>query len=631
MEDVNKYQVFQGDSKKPEIRLGKEGCYFAFAAPSSSKVELLLYHKGESLPCREISLRKNPWAGEVRSIFLEGFCGKNFEYNYRMDGDVIQDPQARTLTGKGSFGDEHPQGEHQVRCCFYQEEVWEEEPPGIAWEDMILYKLHVRGYTMQKSSKVRKKGTFAGLEEKIPYWKSLGINAIELMPAYEFKERQPLQTKECLRTYHLPPEGMLNFWGYTGGFYYAPKAAYCAGKSPGKEFSGFIRALHREGIECIMEFFFDDAILSIEIPRILRYWRETYHVDGFHLLGKYPPQEILLQDPHLWGTKLFFTEISTPALCKGPKRLGQYDNSFSQEMRRWLKGDEGVLPAAANYLRKNPSHYGVVNYMTSQDGFTLADLVSYNQKHNEANQEGNRDGTDYNFSWNCGEEGPSRKTSVRRLRKKQMRNAFLLLLLAQGTPMLYGGDEIANSQSGNNNAYCQDNETGWVDWSGLKKHEELLSFVKQAVAFRKAHPILHLPEEPRGTDYKAVGFPDISLHSQRAWYVQADQTSRNLGVMYCCAYEPKETTSQFIYLAYNMYWESRQFALPCLPKGCLWYLAADTSDFSGTGFYPEEEALPLQEQKFLTVPQRTIMILIGKTDASSQTDEKFNLPFGKLD
>ncbi len=614
MEDVKKYQVYQGNSKKPEIRINAGGCSFAFLAPLGSKVELLLYRKGEALPCREIPLPENPWAGEVRSIFLAGFSGKNYEYNYRVDGTVVQDPKARALVGRGPFGSVQPTEEHAVRCGFFREESWEDQPPGIGFSDMILYKIHVRGYTMQKNSKVRKKGTFAGLIEKIPYWKSLGINAVELMPAYEFEERRSLSVEngECLRTYHLPLEGTLNFWGYTGGFYYAPKAAYCAGSDPGKEFTGFVHALHEEGLACIMEFFFDDAILPLEIPDILRHWREVYHVDGFHLLGKCLPQELLLADPHLLGTKLFFTGVSACGSSGASKRLGEYNDGFSREMRRWLKGDENVLPAAIQYLRRNPPHCAAINYMTSQDGFTLADLVSYDRKHNEENKEGNRDGTDYNFSWNCGEEGPSRKTSIRRLRKKQMRNAFLLLLLAQGTPLIYGGDEIANSQNGNNNAYCQDNETGWIDWSGQKKHADLFGFVKQAVAFRRAHPILHLPEEPRGTDYKAAGYPDISLHSQRAWYAGEEGTSRHLGVMYCCAYEPRETGCQFLYLAYNFHWEPKELALPRLPKGCLWHLTADTSDLAGDGFYSEEEAQPLKDQRLLSVPSRTIQILIGK-------------------
>lgn len=202
--------------------------------------------------------------------------------------------------------------------------------------------------------------------------------------------------------------------------------------------------------------------------------------------------------------------------------------NFLQDMRRFLKSDEGMVEAAAWHIRHNSENHGVINYMVCQDGFTMNDLVSYNYKHNEANGEGNQDGSSYNYSWNCGVEGPTRKVSVRQMRERQIKNAFLMMLLSQGVPMIYHGDEFGNSQSGNNNAYCQDNATGWTDWKGLSRNQGLREFVKDAIAFRKAHPVLHMPVELKGVDYLTKGFPDVSLHGERAWYLSYENTSRLL-------------------------------------------------------------------------------------------------------
>ena len=208
-------------------------------------------------------------------------------------------------------------------------------------------------------------------------------------------------------------------------------------------------------------------------------------------------------------------------------------------------------------------------------------------------------------------EGPTRRKAVRQLRMQQIRNAYLLLLLSQGTPMIYGGDEFGNSQEGNNNAYCQDNPIGWVDWGACRKNSRLLEFVKEAIAFRRRHPILHCAEPLQGSDYRSYGFPDISYHSQRAWYCKMESTSRSVGVLYCGDYAPGETV-KFLYVAYNFHWESQEFALPNIPEEIQWYLAADTSDTESCGFLPEGEEKKLKERRVFTVKPRRILILIGK-------------------
>ncbi|MGI6069034.1 MAG: alpha-amylase family glycosyl hydrolase [Blautia sp.] len=617
MEGIKKYQIYPGNPRKMGAWRERDGCHFAVCVPKEKETALLLYPKGKKEPCASIPMPCSPESGDVRALFLAGFPAEKYEYNYLVDGEVWHDPYARSLTGREEFGQEWPEDAHEVRAGFFKGTPMTGDVfPELTYEEMILYKVHVRGYTKQKNSKVKKRGTFTGLIEKIPYWKELGVNAIELMPAYDFMECRPKPVRVSRHTMQ-PVQGkeQLNFWGYTTGYYYAPKRSYCAGRSAEEEFKELVLALHAAGMECIMEFYFDWNLSVVEILDILHFWRVEYHVDGFHLIGCSIPQELLIEDPLLSGTKLFFLGISDAykGMAKPGyrRRLAEYNGSFAEDMRCWMKSDEGMIQRAADHIRRNPSGYGVINYITVQDGFTLADLVSYDFKHNEANGEDNEDGSSCNYSWNCGVEGPSRKQSVRRLRKKQMRNAWLLLLFSQGTPLIYGGDEFGNSQNGNNNAYCQDNETGWVDWSCFKRNEDMVAFVKAAIAFRRAHPILHMEREPKGTDYRSVGCPDISFHSQRAWYAGMENTSRCLGVMYCCAYGEK-TEEKFLYFAYNFHWEPKDFALPNLPEGCVWQKVMDTSDLEGSGFYEEAYREVPESEKTLSVPPRSIVVLTGK-------------------
>ena len=291
----------------------------------------------------------------------------------------------------------------------------------------------------------------------------------------------------------------------------------------------------------------------------------------------------------------------------------EYQGGFQQDMRRYLKSDEGMIPSAEYHIRHVRSLGGNINYMASQDGFTLYDTVSYNYRHNELNGEGNQDGSDYNYSWNCGIEGPTRKLAVKRMREQQIRNAFLMLLLSQGTPMIYAGDEFGNSQEGNNNAWCQDNPYGWTDWKALRKNSRIFDFVKEAVAFRKNHPVLHMKNEPKGVDYLAKGFPDMSFHGERAWYLNQENTCRLMGVMYCGAYAEKSdgTEDDFIYVGYNFHWENRTIALPNLPDGLHWKKIADTADPGETRFFQEREET---YEKNIGISPRSIVVLIGKKE-----------------
>lgn len=597
------------------------GYNFALEVPKGIQASLILYRKKAKKPSQVIPFTEECRSGEICSLFLPDFEAKDYEYNYLVDGKIVQDPCAYVLKGKGHFGQVPSEEDaHRPRCGFLSEELYDWEgdvPPALAYEDMILYKVHVRGYTKQAGITPKKRGSFDGLTEMIPYWKELGVNAVELMPAYEFQEIAPEEKSTGMVT-EKRQEGKVNFWGYVPGFYFAPKSAYSSRHDPENEFRDFIKELHKAGIACIAEMYFPGEIDGVVALRAVQFWKLHYHVDGFHLSGEGVPVKLILRDKMLSDTKLMVQGVDIGQIMQGTghkeRNIADYSGSFQQDMRRFLKSDEDVVQGVMYHLKRNPSGYGAVNYITSQDGFTLADLVSYNYKHNEANGEDNQDGANYNYSWNCGIEGPCRKAAVRQLREKQMRNALLLVLLSQGSPMIYGGDEFGNSQDGNNNAYCQDNPVGWIDWKGIKKNASLLQFAKEAVAFRKAHPILHMPEEFKGIDYKTKGCPDISFHGERAWFLNCDNTCRLLGVMYCGAYAEKADGSpdDYIYVGYNFHWESRTIALPNLPGGIKWKKAADTSDMSGCGFYTE---MTEEYEKGIEISPRTVIVLVGRQEA----------------
>ena len=613
-------QATPGNPRLPGVTKENDSYNFSCAIPDRKPASLLLYKKGSCEIETEIPLPVKERTGEMAAVRLTNLSLKDYEYNYKIDNIIYPDNYADLLIGKSAFGQPDDANPHTVRCRFVEEEFpWEgDECLYIPFEDMILYKLHVRGYTMQKASRVRYKGTFQGLQLKIPHLKELGITSVELMPCYEFDEI--IKKEEFPTAYAYQEESCkVNYWGYSKkAYYFAPKASYSATGNPVREFKELVRAFHQAGIECIMEFYVPVNMDPLLVLAAVRNWKLEYHIDGFHMLGEGVPQDLLIKDPLLAETKLLFMNVNGQMIYKNNssdyKYLAEYNEGFRENMRCFLKGDDDKLNEFALYNRRNPTTHGVINYMSIQDGFTMMDMVSYNWKHNEKNGEDNRDGTNYNYSWNCGIEGPSRKLSVRALRKQQIRNSFLFLLLSQGVPLLYQGDEICNSQNGNNNAYCQDNETGWVDWTAAKRNQDMISFVKEAAAFRRKHPVLHMKKEPRVMDYKTLGYPDLSYHTQRAWFARFKDNAQYLGVMYCGAYAktPEGESDDFIYIAYNMHWQIHEFGLPHLPEGKNWYLAADTGMKMGTGFYPAEEQPLVKAEITIQVSPRTILILEGK-------------------
>lgn len=645
-EEIQALPVYSG---QPGVMREERGYRFTVSAPEGQEVFLLLYKKGEYEPIKEILLSGEKRLGNLLSVCVNGISPDKFEYNYRIEGKVVPDPYAMYLSGAEEFGSgEYIRHPHKVRCGFRKEKYrWSDEGfRPLPLSDTILYKLQVREYTMHKKSGVRRKGTFAGLEQKIGYLKELGVTSVLLMPAYDYKEVEDNRRKDKIPDYRdVPgtgakkaaceyPEGAyeyredgpvrVNCWGYTGdACYFAPKGAFAGTDHPVREFRHLVDTMHQAGLECLMEFYFDGTVSPSMMLDILHWWKKEYHVDGFRLIGEGICQEVFVHDSVLARTKLFFHDVDGGFLYRGKvpvfKNTAEYNEGFLYCMRHLLKSDENMMEEFIYRNKRNTRETGIINYLADQDGFTMMDMVSYDEKHNEANGENNQDGMDYNCCWNCGTEGPTRKRTVKELRLRQLKNAFLLLLLSQGTPLIFQGDEFGNSQQGNNNAWCQDNEIGWIDWGAYRNNQELLSFVREAIALRKSYSILHMEEELKGVDYRALGYPDLSYHGAQAWYAPCERNLRHIGMMYCGDYG--EHSREFLFVAYNLHWTVHEFALPNLPDGIKWSLVASTGCPGETIAVEEEQVISGKKgrkgqnrKRAVNVPPRTIAILIGKQE-----------------
>lgn len=603
-------QAEAGEARQPGIRRREHGWEFTAQVPMGSRAWLVIYGKeGEET---ELPFPEESRQGDLLSIFVKGLR-EEIRYNYRIDKQVVLDSRARYLCHAPAFGEKPSQN----LCCGWKNDkyVWEEgDFQPRAFSESVFYKVQVRSFTMHKSSKVRKRGTFQGLEQKLPYLKELGVTGILLMPAYEYRERVGVKKRGQQYGYEEDKEEnvKVNCWGYTGdACYFAPKAAFAATANPVREFKHMVEAMHRQGLECLMEFYFDGSIAPSAMLDIVKFWKTEYHIDGFHLMGKGICQELFIKEPLLSRTKLMFHDVDGAAVLEGRrpvfKNSAEYNEGFLYCMRRVLKGDEQMLDELMFRSKRNPSCNGVINYMADQDGFTMGDMVSYEERHNQENGEDNQDGVEYNCTWNCGAEGPTRKQAIVSLRRKQLRNAFCLLLFSQGTPLIYQGDEWAGTQKGNNNAWCQDNEIGWLDWTGARKNEKLLAFVKEAIGFRRANQVFHMEEEPKGADYKALGYPDISYHGEQAWYVSRDSVNRHLGIMYCGDYAGQDR--EFVFVACNFHWMSHNIALPGILEEISWQIVMRTDEEEG--FCEKKEKI---KGKTIEIPPRTIIILTGKQD-----------------
>lgn len=555
---------------------------------------VIIYDLKSGEEIKKIPFEKSDRIGNLYCKTIPGLDPENISYLYYSGRTRLSDARATGLLPGRSYGMAVKEPLRAVICD--DDYDWEgDSRPFHRYEDSFFYLLHVRGFTKSPSSGVKNKGTFAGITEKIGHLKEIGITAIELQPAYEFIEwdgRPSLEPSFGPGTfsdrsgekdlYTVSTESIisasasssvsdrLNYWGYKPGFYYAPKESYSASNNPVKEFKDMVRALHEADIEICMQFYFVPDFPESEILEILRYWVVNFHIDGFHLMGLNIPMRLVSADSLLAGTKILSDHIeninfSAIRSFNDDRVIGLYADDFQYPLRRILKSDEGMVSETLSMLRSNPEDFGRMNYLTSYRGFTMMDLVSYDRKHNDENGENGRDGSDYNFSWNCGEEGPSRKKKIRDLRIRQIKNAYSLLMISAGTPLIFMGDEFGNSQKGNNNPYCIDSSVTWLDWKDESRNPEILDHLKELVALRKRYGIFHKNRELYMADTENCGYPEISYHSETAWRVSAEYYSRSFGIMFC-----ENNARSLLYCAYNLGWENTKLALPKPPKGYEW-------------------------------------------------------------
>lgn len=649
LDRINGYDVrpgFYGINGATALR---EGVNFTVCSVEATDVELLLYHRGKKEPYAVLPFPKHYRIGGVYSMFVFGLDIFDFEYAYRVDGPYepkkglifdrskpLLDPYAKAVTGQSVWG-EQPNQDHEYRARVVVNDFdWGDHvDPVRPIEDLIIYELHVRGFTKDPSSNVAHPGTFEGIREKIPYLKDLGITAMELMPVFEFDETMGKR--------EVNGRTLLDYWGYNPVSFFSPNTSYTAKKEfnrEGDELKDLIKDLNSNGIEVILDvvfnhtaegnengpFFsfkgFDNRIYYMLTPEgwyynfsgcgntlncnhpvvqqmileCLRYWTIEYHVDGFRfdlasILGRnedgspasQPPLlKNLAEDPILRNVKLIAEAWDAGGLYQvgsfpAFSRWAEWNGKYRDDMRSFLKGDYWFVEAAANRLIGSPDLYtgqykgyaSSINFLTCHDGFSLWDLYSYNEKHNEDNGWNNTDGNDDNRSWNCGVEGETEDPEVLRLRFRMIKNACAVLMCSRGTPMFLAGDEFGDTRFGNNNPYCQDNEISWLDWKRLNTNQTLYQFFKKMIQFRREHPAIRNNLDPSDT-----GFPAVSIHTNQPWDTSINQETKCLAVCYAGKTEQGE---DLVYVALNVYWEKQRFELPKLPDTYEWRRFVDTA------------------------------------------------------
>jgi isoamylase len=602
---------------------------------------------------------------------------------HRFDvGAILSDPYARVLGGRDVWGtppDWDDPYQHRARLAFNDFDWESDRPLEIPIEDLVVYELHVRSFTRHPTSGVKFKGTFAALREKIPYLKALGVNCVELMPIYDFDEfensRPSPETGELLVNYW--GYSTVGFFAPKAGY-----AATGRFGMQVDELKALVKDLHRHGIEVFLDVVFNHTAegdergptisfrgldnktyymltpegyyfnfsgtgntLNCNNPVVrnmvldcLRYWAAEYHIDGFRfdlaaILGRDPSGaplsnppllESLAYDPVLakckliaeaWDAGGLYQVGSFPAYGRWAEWNGQYRDT----LRRFLKGDEGMVPALATRIAGSPDLYrdrgatASINFVTAHDGFTLLDLVSYGEKHNLANGEDNRDGANDNESWNCGVEGPTDDPAINALRMRQVRNALAILLTSQGVPMLLMGDEAGRTQQGNNNTYCHDNELSWLDWDRVADHADLLRFTSLLVAFRHRHPVLRNRWHLTGVDYVGSGFPDISWHGHAAWRPDWSAGSRALAFMLCGHHaRGGQESDDHVYVAMNSHWEASGFELPRLGEARSWHVAVNTGMPAPHDVHEPGREPRLDDPSHVLLGPRSVVVLVGR-------------------
>lgn len=663
------------------------GVSFTINSHGATRCTLLLFKPQASKPYARIPFPDSYRIGDTYSMLVYDIKPDEFEYAFSFDGpyepakgllfneeNVLLDPYSRAVTGQRKWG-EKPEGgkdfEYRarvVKSSFDWGNIKQLEQP---FEDLVIYETHVRGYTKDKSSGVSAPGTFAGLKDKIPYLKDLGINAVELMPIFEFDEMESARVVDGVQLY--------NYWGYNTVSFFAPNTSYAFNEEhnhEGDELKSLIKALKENGIEVILDVVFNhtaegnemgpcfsfkgidnnvyymltpDAhyynfsgcgnVMNCNHPVVrsfiincLRHWAIEYRVDGFRfdlasILGRdqngapmaNPPiLESLAFDPVLGKMKLIAEAWDAGGLYQvgsfpSWNRWAEWNGRYRDDMRSFLKGDDGMAGNAITritgsrdlYSPESRGHKASVNFMTCHDGFTLYDLYSYNEKHNEKNGWNNTDGDNNGHSWNCGAEGETDDPNVNGLRRRLIKNAFAALLCSRGPAMFFAGDEFCNTQFGNNNAYCQDNIISWLDWSRLEEFKEIHDFVRHMIQFRKEHPILRKMTKP-----SSCQFPEISVHNGTPFNASTDYKTKLIGIMYAGRNE-EDTEDDIVFYCMNAYWEPLVMQLPVLPNGKHWHVDTNTNAeyFDGEDFTAKTELLGVNT---IRVPARTTIILVAE-------------------
>ena len=673
-----------------------DGVNFSVFSKEATSCTLVLYHHGQKVPFQEIPFPDSYRIGHVYSMMVYGLNIETIEYGYRFDGPydpkkglrfdknrVLLDPFARSISGRSVWGIEPDYtNPFQYRGQIIREDYdWlGDKPLEMHPSDLVIYELHLRSFTQHPASEVRYRGTYAGLIEKIPYLKALGVNCVELMPIFEFDEFENSREVNGRR--------LVNYWGYSTVGFLAPKAGYAASARFGMEadeLRHMIRTLHQNGIQVILDVVFNHTAeggeggpsisfkgidnrtyylltpdggyinysgcgntMNCNNPVVrnlmlgcLIYWVAAFHVDGFRfdlasilsrdekgvpmmnppLLESIACDEVLgktLLIAEAWDAGGLYQVGTFPAYG----RWSEWNGMYRDCLRRFIKGEAERLPELILRIRGSDDLYrqrgptASINFVTCHDGFTLYDLVSYNEKHNWDNGEENRDGTNDNASWNCGAEGSTDDPEIIALRMRQMKNMLTVLLTSRGIPMLLSGDEFANTQYGNNNAYCQDNEISWLDWNQLERYRDLYDYVRRLIAFRKAHPVLRA--DSYDFSHNGTGYPELSFHGTQAWNL--DEHSPGLSFAYMYAEDHVRYCTErdaFIYVAVNAYWETQHYGLPILPEGFQWGLAFESHDVS-TDVNDER---PLEDQSGIVLGPRSAAVLIGSMHLLPRLEE----------
>lgn len=613
------------------VRAKGDLLYFAVSVQKTEECLLKLYRGKEQVLIVRMTQKER--IGTLFFTVVDNHILQADSYQYEANGIEFTDPCAGRIIGRERFGVTLEDGSlPEIKGGFISEQFdWEGDVfLGYTFSDLVMYKLHIRGFTKQENSGVRHKGTYLGVVEKLDYLKELGINAVVLMPCVEFDEffeaENDLEGEYVgdIRFYNkvYPKEKKrirshrINYWGYAEkNFYFAPKASFaaCPEQAP-QEFCKMVKALHQAKMEVYMEMNFTKKIPPSQILEVLRYWVMMYHIDGFHINTEVLVDELIARDPILGRTKLF--SFGWKGELVGYNHLGEWNDVFLREVRKFLKGDEGKTGNFAERFRYRGMADGTINYLADHDGFNLQDMYTFDVKHNEANGEQNRDGIEFNDSWNCGVEGKTRKKKINELRLRMKKNAAAALFFSQGVPMVLAGDEFGNSQEGNNNVYCQDNPIGWVDWKALKSNLEFFRFVKELIRLRKEHPIFHNQNRLRGMDYHSFGCPDISFHSTKAWYPDFSNYNRTLGILLFGKYAVKENGEEedSFYLIFNMHWEPHPFDLPSIGNHKEWKLLKSSDPAADQREIEEKEEGKKSKQRTYLAAPRSFTIFISCQD-----------------